>query len=101
FCLARSSPGASARLEKTTAISAGKSGAAAALISAAMLEPRPEIRMATRRFIISPRQIEVSVIDDPVLALGRDHLAEQADALAARGQNIGDRVEPVRLHHGD
>ena len=52
LALARSSPGASARLEITTAISAGKSATDAALISAAMLEPRPEIRMATRRFMM-------------------------------------------------
>ena len=41
-----------------------------ASISAAMLEPRPEIRMATRRFIASPRQIEMTVIDHAMLSLG-------------------------------
>ena len=81
---------ASARLEITTAISAGKSPAfAAASISAAMFDPRPEIRMATRRFIASPRQIEVAVIDHAMLAGGRDDLAEQRNALAARGQDVG------------
>ena len=52
---ARSSPGASARLEITATISAGKSAAFAASISAAMLDPRPEIRMAVRRFIARGR----------------------------------------------
>jgi len=47
-------------LETTNAISAGKSGAAAASISAAMFDPRPEIRMATRRFMISPCGIDLT-----------------------------------------
>ena len=54
LAFARSSPAASARLEITTAISAGKSAGLAASISAAMFDPRPEIRMATRRFITAP-----------------------------------------------
>jgi hypothetical protein len=41
-------------LEITTAISAGKSSAEAASISAAMFDPRPEIRTATRRFTAAP-----------------------------------------------
>src|SRR5579883_1297615 len=98
--LALSSPAASARLETTTAISAGKSAAAAALSSAAMLEPRPEMRMATRRFVASgfmasPREIEMAVIDDAMLARGRDHLAEQRDGLAVRGEHVAHRIDGV------
>ena len=56
--LAIASPPASLLLERTSAISAGKSGARAASISAAMLEPRPEIRIAvrTRRVTTPPRR---------------------------------------------
>src|SRR5882762_11570129 len=90
LALAFSSPPASARLDTTTAISAGKSFCRAASISAAMFDPRPEIRMATRRFITSPRQIEVTVIDDAMFARGRDHFAEQRDVLAACGKHFGD-----------
>ena len=68
----------------------------AASISAAMFDPRPEIRMATRRFIASPRQIEMAVIDHAMLALGLDHLAQQRDALAAFGENVGDLLDRVR-----
>src|SRR6267142_2704068 len=83
-------PPASARFEITTAISAGKSSACAASINAAMFDPRPEIRMATRRFMASPCQIEMTVIDHAMFALGGDHLAQQRHALAALGENRGD-----------
>src|SRR5882757_8435393 len=100
-----SRPPASARLEMTVTISAGKSGAFAASISAAMFEPRPEIRMATRRFMASPREVQMTVIDHAMLALmvslRRDHLAEQRHALAARGENLGDLIDGVRLDDGD
>src|SRR5689334_16612881 len=94
-------PGASARLEITTAISAGKSSADAALISAAMFEPRPEIRIATRRFMPLPCEVEVSVVDHAMVAPGRDHLAQQGDALAAASQNLGDGLDRVGLHDRD
>src|SRR5712672_3359719 len=87
LAFARSRPPASARLEITTAISAGKSSAVAAWISAAMFDPRPEIRIATRRFTASPCQIEMAVIDDAMLASGRDHLAEQRHVLAGFREN--------------
>src|SRR5437879_1852828 len=100
-----SSPGASARLEMTATISAGKSASLAASINATMFEPRPEIRMATRRFIISLREVEVAVIDHAVLApmivLGRNHLAEQRDGLAAFRENPGDLIDRLRLDDGD
>jgi hypothetical protein len=48
-------------LEITTAISAGKSAARAAAINAAMFDPRPEIRMATRRFMASPWEIDLTM----------------------------------------
>src|ERR1700722_2696723 len=99
--LALSRPPASALLEITTAISAGKSSAVAAWISAAMFDPRPEIRIATRRFTASPRQIEMAVIDHAMLASGRDHLAEQRHVLAGFSENFADRFDGVRLHDGD
>src|SRR3984885_9115134 len=94
-------PPASARLEITTTISAGKSSAFAASISAAMFDPRPEIRMATRRFMASPCEIEMTVIDHAMLALGGDHLAQQRDALAALGGNVRHRLDGVCLHDRD
>ena len=53
-CRARARPAASGVLASTSTISAGKSAARAPSIRAAMLEPRPEMRMATRRFMRSP-----------------------------------------------
>src|SRR3981081_914067 len=104
---ALSRPPASERLEITTTISAGKSAAAAASISAAMFDPRPEIRIATRRFMASPCrmaspcEIEMTVINDPMFAGSRDHFTQKCDALAALGENIGDRFDCFRLHDGD
>src|SRR5216683_268777 len=96
-----SRPPASERLEITTAILAGKSSAAAALISAAIFDPRPEIRIATRRFMASPCQVEMTVIDDAMFTRGRDHLAQQRNALAALGENAGDMFDGIRLHDSD
>src|SRR5260370_1171595 len=84
-----SRPPASDRFEITTAISAGKSVVLAAWIRAAMFDPRPEIRIATRRFMASPREIEMTVIDHAVLARRRDHLAQQRNALPAFGEEVG------------
>src|SRR5258705_615143 len=67
-----------------------------------MFDPRPEIRMAIRRFIPSPRQIEVTVIDDAMFARGRNHFAEQPDTLAACGEDFGsllDAVAPYYRNH--
>jgi hypothetical protein len=55
-----------------------------------MFDPRPEIRMATRRFMTSPRQIEMTVIDHAMFGLGVDHLAQQRDVLSGFRQNLGD-----------
>src|ERR1700704_3341413 len=107
LAFAVSRPPASARLEITTTISAGKSLAVAASISAAMFDPRPEIRIATRRFMASPCQmaspceIEMTVINDAMFAGSRDHFTQKCDALAALGENIGDRFDCFRLHDGD
>src|SRR5450759_2303767 len=98
---ARSRPPASERLEITTAISAGKSFALAAWISAAMFDPRPEIRIATRRFMASPREIEMAVIDHAMLTRSRDHLAQQRNALGAFLEDVGDLFDRVRFHDGD
>src|ERR1700687_1261440 len=98
---ALSRPPASARLEITRTISAGKSAAAAASIKAAMFDPRPEIRIATRRFMASPGEIEMTVIDHAVVAGGRDHLAQLGNALAGRGEDLGDLFDRVGLGDGD
>src|SRR6202040_4334120 len=99
--LAFSRPPASALLEITTAISAGKSSALAAWISAAMFDPRPEIPIATRRFTASPCQIEMAIIVPAMLARGRDHLAEQRHVLAGFGENFADRFDGIRFHDSD
>src|SRR6267154_741040 len=101
WAAAFSRPPASARLEMTVTISAGKSGALAASISAAMFDPRPEIRMATRRFMASPRKIQMTVIDHAVLALSRDHFAEQDYALAAFGENLRHLFDRFSFHDRD
>ena len=41
-----------------------------------MLEPRPEIRMATRRLVISIRQIEVAAVNHALIAGCFDDFAE-------------------------
>src|ERR1700712_5315693 len=94
-------PPASERLEITTTISAGKSLAWAAAISAAMFDPRPEIRMATRRFKVSPCQIEMTIIDHAMFALGGNHFAQKRHGLAALRQNVGDLFNRIRLDDGD
>jgi hypothetical protein len=48
-------------LEITTATSAGKSAFAAALINAAIFDPRPEIRTATRRFMFSHHYLDLTM----------------------------------------
>src|SRR6202158_4119122 len=90
LALAFSRPPASERLEITTAISAGKSSSLVAWIKAAMFDPRPEIRIATRRFmaspceIDSPCEIEMTVINHAMFTRGRDHFPQKRDALAAQ-----------------
>src|SRR3954452_18285720 len=84
------SPAASALLEMTTTISAGKSWRRAASTSAVMFDPRPEIRMATRRFMVSPCQIEMAVIDHAVLARGGNDLTQQHRGFAGLGEDIHD-----------
>src|SRR5580698_1363898 len=96
--LAFASPPASALLEMTTTTSAGKSAALAASISATMFDPRPEIRIATRRFMTSPRQIEMTVIDHAVFARGGDDLAEQRHALATLREEVRHLIDRLRLH---
>src|SRR4051794_12997557 len=98
---ARNSPGASALLEITTTISAGKSCALAASTSAVMFDPRPEIRMATRRFIVSPCQIEMAVIDHTVLAGRGNDLTQQHCGFAGLGEDIHDPVDGVGFDNGD
>src|SRR6202043_1027342 len=101
LAFARSRPPASARLEITTTISAGKSSAVAAWINAAMFDPRPEIRIATRRFMASPCEINLTMIDHAMFALGRDHFAQQRHGLAALGQNVGDLFDGIGLDDDD
>src|ERR1700722_18943598 len=101
FSRAVARPPASARLEITSTISAGKSAGLAALISAAMLESRPEIRMATRRFVILACQIEVTVIDHAVAVFRLDDLTEQRDSLAGLGEHLAHRFDRVRFDDRD
>src|ERR1700722_7952587 len=82
-------------------VRAAKSASFAASISAAMFDPRPQLRMAPRRFIASPRQIEMTVIDHAMLGLGLDHLAQQHDVLSGFRQNVGDLCNGVRSHDRD
>src|SRR3954452_7498201 len=89
------SPAASALLEMTTTISAGKSWRLAASTSAVMFEPRPEIRMATRRFMASPGKIEMAVVDHTVLAGRGNDLAEQRGAFAGLGEDIHHPIDGV------
>src|SRR4051794_16360918 len=98
---ALASPAASALLEMTTTISAGKSRALAASTSAVMFDPRPEIRMATRRFMASPFKIEMAVIDHAVLAGGGNDFAQQHGAFAGLGEDIHDPVDGVGFDDGD
>src|SRR3954449_9221109 len=98
---ALATPPALPLLEMTTTISAGNSGARAASISAVMFDPRPEIRMATRRFMTSPCEIEMAVIDDAVLAGCGNDFAQQHGALARRGEDLDDLVDRIGLDDGD
>src|SRR6185295_2598537 len=93
------SPAASALLEMTTTISAGKSCARAAPISAVMFDPRPEIRMATRRFMASPCEIEMAVIDHAVFACGGNDLAQQRCGFAGAPDHVHHLVD--RAGFGD
>src|SRR5437868_6328193 len=79
-------------------ISAGKSAARAASISAAMFDPWPEIRMATRRLIACPLrpEVEVIVVDDPLLAVGFDHPSKQRNRFTAARQHIHDTHRGIR-----
>src|SRR3990170_4869804 len=107
LALAFSIPPASGWLEITTTISAGKPFAAAAPINAAMFDPRPEIRIATRRFMASPSeivsrcQIEMTVIDHAMFIGGRYHFAQQRNGLAALVEYFGDLLDGVWFHDGD
>src|SRR5262249_31909517 len=85
----------------TTAMLAGKSSATAALISAAMFDPRPEMRMATRRFMRSPRQIQLAAVDHAAFPPCQDDLAEPGDALPVRGKYLGYLPNGVSLHDRD
>jgi hypothetical protein len=71
-------PAASGLFDNTSAISAGYEGAFAASIKATMLEPRPEMRTATRFLAMrSPSEIEVPAIGDPRGVVGdRDDLPD-------------------------
>src|SRR5438309_2422090 len=94
------SPAASALLEMTRTISAGKSWRLADSTSAVMFEPRPEIRMATRRFMASPFKIEMAVIDHAMLADGGNDFAKQHRAFAGLGEDIHDLIDGIGLDDG-
>src|SRR5882757_2892559 len=94
-------PGASALFEITTTISAGKPFALAASISAVIFDPRPEIRIATRRLIASPCQVEMAVINHAVFTFGGNDFAQQNNAFAAFAENFGDRLDGVGFDDRD
>src|SRR3569623_1179735 len=72
-CRAHSSPGASGLSEATIATTYGVAGDTAASASAIMFEPRPEIRIPTRRFISStfPGEGRGPVATGPILGPGQ------------------------------
>ena len=86
---ARPSPAASGLLDTTSAISAGYDGSFAASINAVILEPRPEMRTATRLPVCSLK-IEMPVVDDAAVAGFKG--AEGHHALASASQCSADRV---------
>src|SRR4051812_22182718 len=97
----RAKPAAAGRFERTIAISAGEPGSRAASISDAMLEPRPEIRTATRLRVISSRdQIEVAGIAK-ARSTGRDRhdRAESYDRVACSAQYLCDVIRMLWVHH--
>src|SRR5947199_1219258 len=98
---ALASPPASALLEMTRTISAGKSCALAASTSAVMFDPRPDIRMATRRFMASPFKIEMAVIEHAMLARGGNDLAQQHGAFARLGEDIHDPIDGTLFDDGN
>src|SRR5215470_7862404 len=95
---ASASPPASARLEITSTISAGYSGARAAAISAARLLPRPEITTATFRLVMdasSRRKAPArEILDDTARRIGRRARHHGADA---RYRLTGRREHACRL----
>src|SRR4051794_26008752 len=79
---ARVRPAASARLEITRIISAGKSPLRAASSSACMLLPRPEMRTATFRFMSGSGPRAFRAADDAsVPAVARGHTADAVHGL--------------------
>src|SRR6185295_4614977 len=96
-------PAASGRLDSTSATSAGYSDPFAASISAVMLEPRPEIRTATRFLSMRlPGEIEMSGKADTRAVPGDRHdRPELCHRFPAGGEGHCDRIGAalVRHHH--
>src|SRR3972149_2676891 len=86
-----SRPPASGRFDSTSTISAGKLLSFAASISAALLEPRPEMRMAPRLRLMPSPEIEFAVVDDARLVGGAHHFAKSHHAFARARESFGDR----------
>src|SRR3954463_16273421 len=88
-------PAAAPTLLTTQAISAGYSGSRAASIRAAMLLPRPEIRIPTFSFATSASPQGVGVVDHAVGFAGRRAFdeADLAHRLAGGDQRAGDLAD--------
>ena len=85
------SPPASALLEITTTISAGKSCGLGGLDQRRHVRSAPGNQDGDAAFHgLTMRQIEMAVIDHAVLAVGRDDFAQQRDGLAGFGEDVGD-----------
>src|ERR1051326_3785366 len=98
---ARSSPCAEGSLETTRTISAGNEAFFAASISATMLEPRPEIRTATR-FRAMGLEPQRAVISDARLVLRRArHFTDRRHLLTFTPKHLHDGVCLARLDHRD
>ena len=95
---ALSSPPASARLEITTTISAGKSVARRRLDQGGHVRSAPGNQDGDTALhgLTMRTEIEMTVIDHAMFARGRDHLAQQRDAFAAFGEDLGDLFDRVR-----
>jgi hypothetical protein len=82
----------------------GKSSSLAALINAVMFDPRPEIRIATRRSWfhhpkpISPCEIKMTVVDHARFACGRITSPKSTTAFAALGKYLVIRSIASRRH---
>src|SRR6516162_841468 len=92
-------PAACGRFDSTSTISAGYDGSFAAAISAAMLDPRPEMRTATRVFFIVIAHQEgrpEKIAPTCICAIARAPLYCRGGGKERRGTDRGGRAEAGR-----